>query len=367
MPVIVISLTFTGIVWLSQSLRFIDLIINKGLDVSTFLYLSILLIPSLLIIILPVSLFVSVLYVYNKLSSESELIIFKSAGISRMGLTTPALMIAGFITIISYIISLYVLPVSYREFKNMQDFIRNNYASALLQEGVFSTPMDRFTIYVESRESDGVLKGILVHDARTPERPVTYMAQEGSLIQTSSGPRFELVNGNIQKIDKKNGNLSLVYFDSLPLDLSVYASKNDKRVRVAEERYINELLFPNEPDFKLNNKLISEGHHRITWPLFALTLTLIALAVLFSGQFNRRGQWKRIFASTLIVTLLVISDLGIKNIVAGQPYLAILLYYNTILPAILAAYIIATSKNINGFSFRWLDHLRFKNIVQLKS
>lgn len=350
MPVIVVSLTFTSIIWLSQSLRFIDLIINKGLDVSTFLYLSILLIPSLLVIILPVSLFVSVLYIYNKLTSESELLVLKSAGISRMGLATPAILVAGIITIVSYLISLYILPVSYREFKNMQDFIRNNYASALLQEGVFSTPMDRFTIYVESRESSGVLRGILVHDARAPERPVTYMAQEGSLVQTSSGPRFQLVNGNIQKIDKKNGNLSLVYFDSLPLDLSVYAGTSDKRVRVAEERYINELFFPTEPDVKLNNKLIAEGHHRITWPFFAMTLTFIALATLFSGQLNRRGQWKRMLTATLLITLLVVMDLGIKNIVSTTPYLAILLYANTILPAILSAYIIATSKNINGIN-----------------
>lgn len=368
MPVIVVALTLTSIIWLSQSLRFIDLIVNKGLDVGTFLYLSILLIPSLLIIILPVSLFVSVLYIYNKLTSESELLIFKSAGVSRFGLASPALIVAGGVTLISYLISFYILPVSYREFKDMQDFIRNNYASSLLQEGVFSTPVERLTVYIESRDAEGVLHGILVHDARNPERPITMMAQEGILQQTSNGARFQLVNGNRQEIDRKNGNLSLLYFDSYPLDLSVYAVVGNKRFRVAEERYMNELFFPGETDLKVKYRFVAEGHHRITWPFFAITLTLIASAVLFSGQLNRRGQWKRILAATFCVVMLVIIDLGLKNIVAEKPYLAIFMYANTILPAMFCLHILITSKNINGINtyqlkqyFSILRRLSLKN------
>lgn len=350
MPVVVVTLTLTSIIWLSQSLRFIDLIVNKGLDVSTFLYLSLLLIPSLLVIILPVALFVSVIFIYNKLMSESELLVFKSAGISRLGLATPALLVAGGVTLLNYLISLYVLPVSYREFKDMQDFIRNNYASVLLQEGVFSTPVDRLTVYIESRDKNDILHGILVHDARNPERPITMMAQEGSLQQTPSGPRFDLVNGNRQEIDKKNGNLSLIYFDNYPLDLSVYAGAGSKRAMVAEERYISELFNPTEVDQKTRNILNSEGHHRLTWPLFSLTLTLIALAVLFSGQLNRRGQWKRILSATVCVLFLVVMDLGLKNIVSAQPIMAFSLYANTILPAIFCLYVLNSNMNINGIS-----------------
>lgn len=345
---IVVTLTLTSIIWLSQSLRFIDLIVNKGLNISTFLYLSILLIPSLLIIILPVALFVSVIFIYNKLMLESELLVFKSAGISRLGLATPALLVAGGVTLINYLISLYILPVSYREFKDMQDFIRNNYASVLLQEGVFSTPVDRLTVYIESRDKDDILHGILVHDARNPERPITMMAQAGSLQQTSSGPRFQLINGNRQEVDKANGNLSLLYFDSYPLDLSVYAEAGRKRALVAEERYVGDLLNPTETDSKTRNILISEGHHRLTWPLFSITLTLIALAVLFSGQLNRRGQWKRILAATAFVLILVVVDLGLKNIVSANPVMAFTLYWNILIPGAISLYIIKSNVNIKG-------------------
>ena len=55
-PFVLITLSITCIIWLTQSLRFIDLIINRGLNIASFLYLSILLIPSLLSIAVPIAL-----------------------------------------------------------------------------------------------------------------------------------------------------------------------------------------------------------------------------------------------------------------------------------------------------------------------
>ena len=72
LPVLIATLAFSGAVWLSQSLRFVDLIVNKGLPVTTFLYLTLLLFPSLLTVILPVALFSAVLFVYHRLLLESE-------------------------------------------------------------------------------------------------------------------------------------------------------------------------------------------------------------------------------------------------------------------------------------------------------
>jgi len=353
----VVTITLTSIIWLSQSLRFIDLIVNKGLEVSTFLYLTLLLIPSLFIVILPFALFLSVIFIYNKLMSDSELLVLKSAGISRIGIATPAIFVAVLATILNYIISLYVMPISAREFKNLQNLIRNNYASTLLQEGVFSTPINGLTVYIESRDNEGTLHGILVDDARNQDKRMTLMAQEGILQQTPSGPRFMLINGNRQEVNTENGNLSTLYFDSYPLDLSFYTRAPNKRVLTTEERYINELLQPVETNEKERNIMISEGHHRLTWPLFSLTLTLVAVAILFSGQLNRRGQWKRIFAATLFAMLFIVIDLILKNIISARPALSFMFYANTILPGILCIYILNSSVNISP-NFHKLLRLR---------
>ncbi len=348
MPVIVITLTLTGIVWLTQSLRFVDLIVNKGLSVSTFIYLSLLLVPSLLFIVLPIAMVVSVLYIYNKLISDSELIVLKSAGLSRIKISIPALVVAGCISLVGYFISFYLLPTSYREFKETQDFIRNNYASVLLQEGVFSTPTKGLTVYIESRGENGLLEGIMVHDSRDEGSPTTMMAQQGRLIQTQFGPRFELINGNRQQIDKTKGNLSVLYFDSYALDLSVYTNVGEKRDYTPEERYINQLFFPNDPDPKVRRKMVAEGHYRVTWPLYSFVAAFIGLSALLSGQFNRRGQWKRIFSATIIFTIAVAISLGLKSVAVSKPFMAVFMYLDVMIIGGICWYIIFSNRVING-------------------
>lgn len=351
LPVIVITLALTGIIWLSQSLRFIDLIVSRGLDISTFLYLSSLLIPSLLIIILPIALFSAVLYTYNKLIADSELIVLRSAGLDRLSLALPAIIVAGVVTLFAYLISFYLFPASYREFKDTQVYVRDNYASVLLQEGVFSTPVKGLTVYVESRGENGMLGGILVHDSRNPERPATMMAQEGRLIQTDLGPRFELIKGSRQEVDRENGNLTVLEFDSYPFDLSVYTDVGEERWREPEERFLNELFFPTDASEKVKGKLTAEGHHRIIWPLYNIILTLLALTSLFSGQFNRRGQWKRILASTVFAVLLVVIYMGLKSAAASSLTMVFLLYLSALSFLGGCFYVLIYGKDMYDFSF----------------
>lgn len=362
MSMVLITLTITGIIWLTQSLRFLDLIVNRGLDISTFLYLSSLLIPSLLLLILPVAMLTSVLFLYNKLVVESELIVMNSSGLSRLDLAKPVWLIGGAIMIISYVMSLYVLPSSYREFKDTQIFIRNNYATVLLQEGVFSTPIKGLTIYIESRGNEGVLEGIMVHDSRNQDRPVTMMAQEAKLLQTEYGPRFLLINGSRQEVDNEKGNLSLLYFDSYPLDLSIYTSATKRKVREPKERYLWELLSPDEhtPE-SMYGQLFAEAHDRIVWPLLAIGLPLVAAAVMLSGQFNRRGQWPRIFVVTLFAIIFVGAHLLLKNTIGKQPNLVALMYINGIIPIVLSIIILFMRRTIDiSWPPLWWQKLRLR-------
>lgn len=347
MPVLVITMTLTGIAWLTQSLRFIDLIVNRGLDVSTFLYVSALQIPFLLLIILPVAFFTSVLFVYNRLMNDSELIVLKSGGLSRLALAKPALMVAVLMVVVGYIVSLYLLPASYREFKDTQAFIRDNYASVLLQEGVFSSPSKNMTVYIEARKPNGMLQGIMVYDSRDTDAPRTYMAQEGRLVATESGPRFEMINGTIQNGSVENNDLVMLDFESYPLDLSVYTQDTRSRQREPEERYLAELFLPEEEVSEtFRNRLLAEGHHRIAWPLLNIVMTLVSLSILFTGQFNRRGQWKRILAATLCCVSVVGGYLGLFSLIAKMPALVVVLYMVMAMVTLFCLYILITDRHV---------------------
>ncbi|MBN8531322.1 MAG: LPS export ABC transporter permease LptF [Alphaproteobacteria bacterium] len=339
-PLVFITLTLTGVIWLSQSLRFIDLIINKGLSAGTFFYLTMLLLPALLAIVLPVALFCAVLYVYNKLTMDSELVVLESAGLSRLALAAPALLVSAGVAVAGYAISLYLLPVTYREFKNMQSFIRNNYASLLLQEGVFNSPVDRLTVYIRSRDRDGTLRGILVHDARVPSRPSTMMAQEGQLIKGENGPRFVLRNGNRQEVSQKDRQLSLLNFERYDLDISLYAGNLESRTPEPEERFVSELLAgdPNKPE--INQRLLAEAHQRLTWPLYGPAVALFGIGVLFSGQFSRRGQWKRLSAASLFAVGGMAAALAWRTMAAKYMIFIPVIYLNLLVMFGLGAWLL---------------------------
>ena len=80
-PFLLFTLLLTLVVWMTQSLRLLDLVINGGQSASTFAYLTLLMVPNLLVIIVPIALFGAALYTLNRLNTESELVVMWSAGV----------------------------------------------------------------------------------------------------------------------------------------------------------------------------------------------------------------------------------------------------------------------------------------------
>ena len=330
-PFLVITLSITGIAWLSQSLKFVDFIVNKGLSVGSFFYLSALILPSLLWVIIPAGTFIAVIYGYNKMAGDSELVIFRAIGVNNKALMRPALIFCLLTTLISYSISLFLLPASYREFKDMQIFIRNNYASVLIQPGVFVNPTKGLTVYVKEKDQLGILKGLVVHDSRKKNKRYTITAQEATIENTSKGPVFVLRNGSHQEYNAKTGKFSLLYFENYNLELDLFSNEMvQRRWREAPELYLHELFFSDNPNEKERMKQVSEGHNRITWPLYNFLLALVALIPFVKGEFSRRGNTRRIIKVSVLAIGIIILALVIKNISVKNIYLNVLLYANII-------------------------------------
>ena len=110
-----VTAALSAAVWLAQSLRLVDLIVNRGLSAEVFLYLALLILPRFLDIVLPIGAFIAVLFVFNRLTAESELVVMRAAGIGPFALARPVFVLAGigFAALIS--LSAYFLPASNRD------------------------------------------------------------------------------------------------------------------------------------------------------------------------------------------------------------------------------------------------------------
>lgn len=332
---VLVSVALACVLWLTQSLRFVELIINKGLSVGTFVSLTLLLIPNFLSVILPISLFAVVLFTYNKLTMDRELIVLRAAGVSEWGLARPALILAGAAAILGYALNLYVIPKSVQGFRELQWNIRNDISGLLLQEGIFNQISPGLTIYLRSRTAEGELQGILVHDKRNPERPVTLMAERGALVYTNTSPRVLMINGNRQEVRVGTGRLSLLYFDNYTVEFGAGGGgSGEARFRDARERMLMDLLTTTEEELGPTDyrRFRIEAHQRLSSPFYYIGFALIALASLLSGSFNRRGQNMRIMGAVAAMVLLQASALGAANLATANLSLAPLIYLNALLP-----------------------------------
>src|SRR5947207_10258939 len=241
---IFVTAALSAAIWLAQSLRLIDLIVNRGLSIEIFLYLAALILPRFLDIVLPIGVFIAVLFTFNRLTGESELVVMRSAGLSHLALAKPVLLLAGISFLVLMSLSTYFLPASNRAFKDLQFEIRNRFVSSLIQEGTFTTISDKLTIYIGSRNERGEISGVLINDERDPQQPVTIFAERGAFADTTEGSRIILVNGNRQRYERASGKLSVLTFERYTLDLAMLRDAPVVRFREAQERFLGELFFP---------------------------------------------------------------------------------------------------------------------------
>lgn len=337
------TLILTGIVILVQSLRFLEIIIQAGAPATTFLTMVLYAVPRLLEVIIPLSLFAAVIFVYNKMSSDSEIVIMRNAGSSPFQLAMPAIMLAMILTVIMYVITTWMAPTFLSKLQTLKHVARGEYSSLLFRPGVFNTIDNGITIYVREREPEGVLKGILVFDARKDnEYPVTIMASKGQAFVDEEGHKVVVYNGVRQQFDAQKKVLSKLNFDQYNIFIPDQISPVSQRWKEPNERTLIELLNPDltsKDDRNRFNELFVEAHRRITTPLLTMIFVLIGTIPFLFGSVKRRGYANRIYTACAAVLLLQGGFLAAFNFAKSNLMGVPLMYLVTILPIVILFFV----------------------------
>jgi lipopolysaccharide export system permease protein len=339
-PIALFTFLLTVVVWLSQSLRLLDLVINRGQSAPTFVYLSMLMLPQLMVIILPIAFFGGVLYGLHKLSVDSELIVMSASGYSRAQLAVPVLMAAGLVMAVTYFCGLYLMPLGQRAMKAEVVSIRADIGAALLTEGTFNTPAKGLTVFIRELSPDGHIRGILVHDNRNAKRPTTYIARGGVLAQTAAGSRLIMLDGTIEQSAQGGAQLSVLKFQRYVFDLDQFASQQRATDLETSERTLPELFWPHfikDPGQKTRNIYFAEAHNRLTAPLYCLTFAMIALAAVTRGRRARGAYAIRLTVASIAAGVARLSGYAAQGLVSRHPSAFVLLYLIPLSGAAMAA------------------------------
>jgi lipopolysaccharide export system permease protein len=356
-PFILIMLSMTGIAWLTQSLRFIELIVIKGLPINIFLNLTILIIPKLLVTIIPFVAFLAVLITYTRLNTESELISMKSAGMTNFSILLPAIIFGITLGALTISIENYGSPYAYNKFKTLQHTIRNNYISTLFQEKVFSSPIKGLTVFIKERDKIGNFQGLLIHDERDANKTISIIAEQGKIVTTQEGARFALINGNRQEVSK-NKNISILYFNEYTLNITNYKKDTSPRFKEASERSFYELFNSEKNISELYKKeFLAEGHKRIMTPMIVLIMVLIGAISSIIGRFNRKTSIKKIFYSISAALIIQIYIIASPQVMIQSPKLIPFLYIFIFIILLLIIFLISDK----------VQYIKYKLLYKLRS
>lgn len=331
---LLVSLSLMSMLWLTQSLKFVEMVTDKGLPVYLFVEMTSLLMPRVFSILSPIALFVAVMFVYNRLITDSELIVMKAVGISSLFIARAAIFMGIVLALVNVFVLNWGIPAAENKFRDLEYEVKNSFTKMMLREGAFTTFKDTTTIFIEKFADDGMVKGILVGDNKNPVEKVVTVAEMGKLEYTDAGPKILLKKGTRQVMNRKTGQFSSMTFDDYVVDFGD-VSVSRKKEKGVRERGIGELFREASGDgisAKDARIFRAEAHRRILAPFLNLIFALLACTGLLVANFNRRGQGKVIMISILAMIVVQALDMVLVNMARTQEWVVCLMYLNCFLP-----------------------------------
>jgi lipopolysaccharide export system permease protein len=355
--VAMILATLIVIIWVSVALKDIKLMTSDGQTLGIFLYMTVLAMPQIIGIVMPIALLIACIHVLNKLSSDSEIIVMAASGAGRWKFAWPLLLL-GIITMFLVLANnAYLQPKAQRELRSYIIKVRTDLIAQVLQPGRFTTPVRDLTFHIRSRSENGDILGFIMHDARNENQVMSYMANRSRLIKQNDNAYMIMYDGHIHRRTKNHSDVQIIAFDQYIFDLSRFEKGKGKKVHYKTyESFISELISPPPDNVHFKRRpgaFWAELHDRLSNPLYPILFVLTALAMLGFPRTTRENRMNSILAAFGLAAGARLGGLLSVNMLAKNEAAIFLVYGIPVGGILIASYIIQT----RGTSINWLGEV----------
>lgn len=306
-------IALSGLALLTQSLSNLDLIAERGDTALAFLMITLLAMPQVVSLLLPVAVFIACAIALNRMVGDSEVIVGAAAGMNRRQRLTPVVRLALWVVLANLAINLFIQPASFRQMRELLYEIRTDIAASFMREGEFIHLGDSVTFYVREISDDGVLNQVFIEDGRG-SASAAYAAARGVIARTDRGPVMLLENGVLTQIDEA-GVLSRLSFDRYEFALTAFIDSSSAFVFKDSDKFLPELLEPSASDIaraRGASELYAEGHYRLSGPLYNLAFALIAAAAFFAVEHRRTGYTRYVIMAGTAALFLRLAGFAVQ-------------------------------------------------------
>ncbi len=311
-----ITLLLLLVVWLSQSLRFVQYIVNRGIPVSIFLKLTLFMMPRFLSLILPISTFLVSLFLYNKFNQDRELVIMQAIGMSIWQRGKPVLAFGVFTSFLILALNLWGAPHSSRAFRDLELEIRYNLSKAVLKVGVFNVINNSLVVYVKKVDNNGNMKDLFIADTKDLNKPTYYTAKNGILVSEDNALKLIAQDGTADFIDKTTNTVRYAVFKELVFDTSTFLGSKkvsgwSHAMRELSTKEVIQGVLHDKTEKR--GKYIAEINQRIITSSLPLLFGLVIVYFMISTGFNRRGKLTEALISSSFMVLFLMGSLFFIN------------------------------------------------------
>lgn len=283
LPPFLISLAALCFVMLTKELlRLVELLVSQGVGLwaatRAFLYLM----PSFLVLTLPIAAIIASITAFSRLSYDKELIALRAAGLSLFRLSKPVLVFSGLVFGLTLALSQWGQPWTNVSLKKLALSVLRDQLTLSFEKGVFNEPVTGMVIYVaDHEESAPGVRGIFISDERDAEEPRLIVASEYQVVQDTAVDQvaLRLYDGTIHSRPNDLAHYHQMSFSTydlkLTLDSRLYDSVEERPTR---EQLVEQLNQSNWRDKGALRRLM-ESYKDLAFPIAALLLGMLGVPV----------------------------------------------------------------------------------------
>jgi lipopolysaccharide export system permease protein len=355
-----VLVALTAVIWITQALKELDLLTSKGQTILMFLTVTGLSLPTLVTVISPVALFIATIYTLNRLNGDSELIVMSAAGMAPRRLLRPFLGLSAAVCALVAFMTLYVMPASFQELRDLITRIRADFVANIVKEGQFTTLDNGITFHFRERSGQALL-GIFMQDRREQGKTVAYIAERGQVAEAGGQSYLILENGTVHRQEPNSRDSSMIAFQRYAVDLAAFNQEEAQTIYKPRERSTPQLLFPDEKEYYYTfqaGRFRAELHDRLSAWLFPLALMFIAFAALGDPRTTRQGRGTAVALAVVAVVALRIVAFAASSAAIRTPWGLVGVYGAPILAVLISLALAVQGARMRALGarlMRWTD------------
>jgi len=352
-------LTTIGVTWVVQLLSRINFLTTSGQSFLSLLQFSSLFIPSIIPFVMPFALVIAVALVLAAMNRDCELVVVAACGAPRRTILRPLITLAILVALICFTMSNFIAPHARLAMRAQLAQNHSDLINLLLQEGNFRQIDEGVYIEIGERHEDGSIGKLFIVDESNPEIDLHYYAIDGRVAENESGYFLILQRGEIQRVDRQSGDVSIIQFDSYSFDLSSFAPVARSITILPKDQFLSGLIRPDPDDNYYQRRplhYMAELHRRLSSWLLPIVFVLIGLAASGDAKANRDAGIAAPFITLTLSLILYWLEEVIVDWSENDPAFLPLLYLIPLGSLTLLSIMLATGRRLSLPDF-WHERL----------